>query len=110
LAANYNLNIEAGATYNVDFVYTNQDGTVYNLAGFTADLQIRPTAAGSLAVEVTPTITVATGTVSVTISAAQTSTLTQGIYVYALELHGPLDSPVIRLVEGSVIVSPEVVR
>lgn len=111
MAANYTLNIEAGATFTRAFEYTNADGTVYPLTGYTAKLQIRETPEASLAaLSVTPSINVATGTITVTLTAAQTSTLLLPKYVYAMELAGPGGEPVIRLVEGSVKVSPEVVR
>lgn len=111
-----NLNVDAGATYPAadgpaQFFLTNDDGTVYSLTGFTASMQIRKTAdAATVAVSVTPSINTVTGCVSFTIPASQTSTLTDGPYVWALELHGPSDNPVIRLAEGLVFVSPEVVR
>lgn len=108
MAANYTLNIEAGATFKRQFEYTNDDGTVFNLTGYTALMHIRESADAALALAVVPTIDVPTGTISVTITAAQTSTLSLPKYVYALELTSA--SNVIRLVEGKVAVSPEVVR
>lgn len=107
----YDLHIDAGATFNVSFVYTNADGTVYPLTGYTASMQIRPSATSTtLSASVTPTITVATGQIDVVIPAATTSTLTSSPYVWALELKAPTADPVIRFAEGRVIVSPEVVR
>lgn len=108
MAIQYNLHVEAGATFVRDFVYTNEDGTLFDLTGYSAAMQIRPTVSSStLTLAVTPTINVSTATVSVTLTATQTAALT-GSYVYAIELtKSPL---VIRFAEGEVIVSPEVVR
>ncbi len=107
MAIQYNLHIEAGATFHRDLVYTNEDGSLFDLTGYSAKLQIRPTVSSStLTLEVIPTIDVPTATISWDFTATQTAALTGG--VYAVEL---TKSPtVIRLVEGDVVVSPEVVR
>ena len=110
MAAVYTLHIDAGATFTRQFEYTNDDGTPFNLTGWTALMHIRETAEGNLTLAVTPTITAATGMIDVTLTAAQTSQLTKPSYVYAIELKHPSNEPVIRLVEGGIKVSPEVVR
>lgn len=108
MAIQYNLHVEAGATYTRDIVYTNDDGSLFDLTGYSATMQIRPTVlSATLTLAVTPTIDVPTSTVSFTLTATQTAALS-GSYVYAIEI---AKSPVvIRLMEGEVIVSPEVVR
>jgi len=108
LAIQYNLHVEAGATYTRDIVYTNDDGSLFDLTGYSASMQIRPSVSSStLTLAVTPTINTTTSTVSFTLTAVQTAALA-GSYVYAIEI---AKSPiVIRLMEGEVIVSPEVVR
>jgi len=108
MAIQYNLHVEAGATFVRDFVYTNEDGSLFDLTGYSAAMQIRPSVTSStLTLAVTPTINVTTATISVELTATQTAALT-GSYVYAIEL---TDAPlVIRFAEGEVIVSPEVVR
>lgn len=109
-AIQLNLYVEAGATYNRSLVYTNDDGTLVDLTDFTAELQVRETATSATAkLTVTPTINVVTATIAWEFTATQTSTLTAENYVYAMELFGP-DDLVIRLIEGVVTVSPEVVR
>ena len=109
MAVRHKLYVEAGATLTRQFEYLDNDGDPFDLVGYTAKMQVREAADGELALEVDPTINVATGAVSIEISAAQTSLLTAPRYVYAIELHGP-DGYVVRLVEGGVTVSPEVVR
>lgn len=110
MAVRYKLHIKAGATFEREFEYTNEDGTPFNLTGYTALMQIRETAAGDLALEIEPTINVETGTVGIYLSAEQTSELTADSYVYAIELYAPGNEPTLRFVEGGVRVSPEVVR
>lgn len=109
-AIQLNLYVEAGATFNRSLVYTNDDGSLYDLTDFTGELQVRETVSSSTAaLTVEPTIDVETATISWEFTATQTSTLTETNYVYAMELYGP-DDLVIRLIEGVVTVSPEVVR
>jgi hypothetical protein len=49
------------------------------------------------------------GEVVLSLTATQTGTLVNSPYLYQIELHGP-DAEVIRLVQGQVSVSPEVVK
>lgn len=109
-AIQFNLHVEAGATFERSLIYTNDDGTLFDLTGYTAELQVRLTPTSSTAViELEPEIDVETATISWTFTAAQTALLTASSYVYAIELTRE-DGYVIRLLEGSVIPSPEVVR
>ena len=110
MAVRYKLHIKAGASFEREFEYTNEDGTPFDLTGYSALMQIRETADAALALEIDPDIDVATGKVSISMTAAQTSTLTAPSYVYAIELYAPGNEPTLRFVEGGVRVSPEVVR
>jgi hypothetical protein len=110
MAFTVNLLVEAGATFTRQIAYTNPDGTVFNLSGYTAQLQVRETAKSpTAALTITPLIDVPTGVVSFTFTATQTATLTASKYVWAIELTHT-DGTVIRFVEGDISVSPEVVR
>lgn len=109
-AIQLNLYVEAGATFSRSLIYTNDDGSLFNLTGYTAELQVRETAASANAkLVVTPTINVQTAAISWEFTATQTTSLNKTNYVYAMELYGP-DDLVIRLIEGVITVSPEVVR
>lgn len=110
MAFTVNLLVEAGATFSRNITYTNPDGSVFDLSGYTAKLQVRLTASSATAViDITPSINTTTGVVSFTFSAAQTSSLTAEKYVWAIELTHT-DGTVLRFVEGDITVSPEVVR
>lgn len=104
----YHLHIQAGSSYLREFLYQNSDGSVGDLTGFTAKFQVRPSASsGTLTLEIVPTINTTTGTVTLSITPAQTASLVTGS-VYAIELtNGTVTS---RLSEGQLVVSPEVVR
>jgi hypothetical protein len=109
MAAIYTFHLEAGTTFSREIEYTNDDGSVFDLTGYTALLQLRETPSSDLALEVVPDIDVEQGLISFLISAEQSSTLVLPRYAYAIELTAP-DETVTRLIEGSFKVSPEVVR
>ena len=105
------LFIEAGSTFSeIQFQYLEDDGvTPVDLTGYTALMQIRRTPSTELALEVVPTIDTVDAIVSLNITAAETSTLVDPKYIYGIELIAEGGEPVIRFVEGDVLVSPEVV-
>jgi hypothetical protein len=110
MAANYGLEIEAGATFSLEFEYKNDDGTLFDFTGWTSKAQIRQTPSAASAVEITTAINTATSVVTISLTANQTSSLTLPNYVWAMELTQTAGGRVIRLVEGAVRVSPEIVR
>jgi hypothetical protein len=110
MAANYGLEIEAGATFSLEFEYKNDDGTLFDFTGWTAKAQIRQTPSSASAVEITTAINSGTSVITISLTAIQTATLTLPNYVWAMELTQTSTSKVVRLVEGGVTVSPEVVR
>jgi hypothetical protein len=105
-----NFYVEAGASFSRSVTYTNRDGTLFDLSDYTAELQVRLTPqSATKALTIIPTIDVETATISWAFTPSQTSTLTASSYVYAMELTKD-DGSVIRLIEGSLTISPEVVR
>lgn len=109
--------VEAGATFTRTYRYLqppDPDTGVrepVDLTDFTAKLQLRaaPRATEAL-LDIEPPIDVPTGEIAVTLTAAQTATLTATGAVYALELVHDTGEPVIRLARGTVMVDPETVR
>jgi carbohydrate-binding DOMON domain-containing protein len=110
MAANYGLEIEAGATFSLEFEYRNDNGTLFDFTGWTAKAQIRQTPSSASALEITTAINAGTSVITISLTAVQTATLTATNYVWAMELTQTSTSKVVRLVEGGVVVSPEVVR
>lgn len=112
-ALRYDLELEAGASYSVTFLYRQPDGvTVIPLTGYTALAQIRTSpydTATEPLVEVVPDITALTGEVVVALTAEQTRAAVNGA-AWALELTHSGGEPVVRLAHGRVKVSPEVVH
>lgn len=113
-AAKYKLKIEQGATLRQPFEW-KAGGVPVNLTGWTGRMQIRPDVASS---SVYATLTTANGgisingpagTFSIYMTASQTAALSFDTAVYDLELIA-VNGDVIRIIQGDVIVSPEVTR
>ena len=114
-AAIYNATVDQGATFQLTVVYKTDAGVAINLTGYTAALQIRQNYYDDTAL-VTLTspsngivITPLTGTLAITMTAAQTGSLDEGFYVYDLEITSS-GGIVTRLIQGQFTVSPEVTR
>lgn len=112
MAGRYDVTVDAGATFSTVFTYKDANGVPIDLTGYTAQAMLRddPYSQAAAALTLTPTIDGPNGTVTLAMTAAETSTLTLDRYVYAIELTASGGEPVIRLVEGTMTMSPEVVR
>lgn len=110
MAVQLNLYVEQGATFERSMLYTDTAGEPVDLEDFTALMQLRTSVdATTETLEVVPAINAELGEISWEFTSTQTNSLTASSYVYALELYGP-DDLVIRFIEGTVTVSPRVVR
>ena len=115
MAVSYNTVIDQGATWYLTVTYQNPNGTAINITGYTAALQLRSLPSDPTAVLTLTTanggitITGATGTVAITATATQTREIDEGTYYYDLEITSTL-GVVTRLVQGQIVVSPEVTR
>jgi hypothetical protein len=114
-AGKYNITCEQGATLVRVFTYQNDDESVVNLSGYTASMQVRSTAkSATIITELSTfnnriTIDGDAGTITLTLTAGDTAVLPIVRAVYDLELTAP-DSTVLRLLEGTFTVVPEVTR
>jgi hypothetical protein len=111
-AARYNLIIDQGTDFALEFI-VKESGTAKNLSsGFSARAQIRPTKGhvGDPTKEFTCLVEDGnvTGKITAKLSNTQTSAIAAGRYYYDLEL---VDSGIVtRLLEGTVTVTQEVTR
>jgi hypothetical protein len=111
-AATYDLVIDQGSDFAIDLTITDA-GTAKNLTGYSGRAQIRSThASSSTTASFTCSIVGAAtdGILKMELSAATTTSMTPGRYVYDLEIHTASDAIVKRLIEGSVTINPEVTR
>ena len=110
-AANHNLTIDQGSDFAIDLV-VSEDGAAKNLTGYSARAQMRITkSASAIAATFTCTITSATGgALKMELPNATSSGMSPGKYYYDLELYTNNNVIVARLMQGTVILTPEVTR
>lgn len=112
---NYNLVIYQGATFSQTFVWKDPSNNPINLAGYTARMMVRTHIDATA-----PFITLTTenggialggsaGTVVLSMTAAQTTAVTESIGVYDLELVAT-GGAVTRFLQGIVTISREITR
>ena len=110
-AANHNLTIDQGSDFVIDLV-VSEDGEVKNLTGYSARAQMRATkSASTVSATFTCNVTnAAGGTIKMELPNATSSAISPGKYYYDLELYTANDVIVARLMQGTVILTPEVTR
>ena len=110
-AATYNLTIDQGSDFALDLV-VKEDNAVKNLTGYSGRSQMRTTkSASTVAGSFTVTVTNASaGEMKLELSNATSSGMTAGKYYYDLEIYTSGNTVVSRLLEGTVILTPEVTR
>ena len=111
--AKYNILCPQGSTYDVQFTYKIKKYPV-NLTGYNARMQVRESYTSSntlVSLSNGSGITLGgkAGTISILISAVETAAFNPNTYIYDLELVSP-NQQVIRIIEGSFTVTPEVTR
>tara|TARA_R110002074_G_scaffold55685_1_gene137885 strand:- start:303 stop:692 length:390 start_codon:yes stop_codon:yes gene_type:complete len=126
-AGAYNFTIEQGTTVVKQFTYKDAAGSPVDLTGYSASMQLRETHTSTDPISsFTGTINSATGssglaiiassgsdtkgTIQLTIAATVTETYTFTSAVYDLEIKRIADSTVSRLLQGVIVLSPEVTK
>ncbi len=108
MSAKYNLVCDQATTFNFQFQITN-DGTPWNLAGYTGTMTVRPFVGASTTTVVASTANgrmtfdALNGRVTVTLSDTITGAITASRYSYDLVLDS--GSVVTRVLEGKFIVT-----
>ena len=107
-----NLTIDQGASFKAEIDVKDADGDALNLTGFTGAGQMRKTYSSSTKTDFTVEFKNprTSGTMSISLTAAQTNALKAGRYVYDVEVTKTSDAEVTRVVEGQVDVTPGVTR
>ena len=102
MAAYTELNVEQYASFSTTVNVEDAQGDAVNLSGYSASSQIRKSYYSSTANNFTATITgTANGEITLSMTAANTATLTPGRYLYDLVITAP-DTTKTRVVEGIV--------
>lgn len=109
MATRVNIVIDQGTDFETSISLTNSDGGQLDLTGMSAASQIRKTHTSSNAVNFTTALANASGTLTLSLNNATTSSMSAGRYVYDVELTDA-SNVVSRILEGVVTVTPEVTR
>ena len=110
MAAVSNLAIDQGTTFTVTITVTDDTGSARNLTNYTARSQMRKSYYTTANTAFTANLlSPSDGTISLDLSATQTSALKAGRYVYDVELVSNT-ATVERIIEGIVTIYPEVTR
>lgn len=109
-----NLTFSQGATWKLSMAYNNSDGVPIDLSNYTARMQARTTyTAATAALTLTNgsgiTLGGTAGSIDLLVPASTTATIGAAQYVYDMELVSA-SNEVTRLIEGTLIVTPEVTR
>ncbi len=111
MAAYVEITIEQGANLTSTVTVNDTQGDAINLATYSASAQLRKSYYSSSANTLTAIITGnANGQITLSMTAANTSNLTPGRYVYDLKITNSIDNSVTRVVEGTATVLPSVTR
>jgi len=105
-----NLVIDQGSDFVATLDIEDSIGTPIDLGPYTVRGQIRKTYTSSTATIIGCAKTTNQGEVKLTLTAAQTSLMRDGRYVYDIEIIHSTLGTVIRVVEGQVTVTPRVSR
>lgn len=114
MAGSYNFTIEQGATFQRTLNWKDEAGTPIDLTNYTARMHIKyGSRTGKLARELTTEndgiiLDNVQNSITLSIPATQTANFLVDSCVYDLEMVN--GERVIRLLEGSIIISPEVTR
>ena len=110
MAAIQNLVIDQGTTFSRVFDLTDANGIAYDLTTYTVVAQIRRGYSSSSGLIFTTAIVGAatSGSLSISLTAAETLSLKYGRYVYDIKLTKALEE--LRVIEGIITVTPTVTR
>ena len=108
MASINNIVIDQGTSFRLSVVLTNDDGSPKDLTSYEVNSQIRRSYYTNTFTAFTTSKVNLTGEITISLSAAETSSLKAGRYVYDIEIEDP--SETVRVIEGIVTVTPEVTR
>jgi hypothetical protein len=106
MATTYNLYIDQGTTFSSNVQYRDSRNNPISLAGYTAYGQMQKSydSANAAAVFAVSIIDAANGTVNLGLTAADTSNVAYGRYVYSIDAN--IGNIVVRIEEGIAVVNP----
>jgi hypothetical protein len=104
-----NIYIDQGTTFSLSLVVNDQNGDPKDLSDYTAAAQMRKSYYTNTSINFTAEISLPEdGEVTISLTAVQTSAIKAGRYVYDIEITG--DGETLRVLEGIVVINPEVTK
>jgi hypothetical protein len=104
-----NIYIDQGTTFSFTIEVSDQYGDAKDLSDYTGASQMRRSFYTNTAIDFTAAITSPLdGEVTISLTAEETSEIKAGRYVYDIEVVS--DEETIRVLEGIVVVNPEVTK
>lgn len=111
MAVYSNLYIDQGADFSSIVTVEDVLGQLFDLTNYSARGQIRKTYSSSNSIDFSATIpNPQSGEILLELTSSQTREMKAGRYVYDVEIFTSNDTEVIRVVEGQIMVNPEVTR
>ena len=108
MATVQNITIDQGTTFSLTITLTNDDGTAKVLTDYTVAAQLRKSYYTNTYTAFTTAKIDGTGEITISLTAAQTSDIKSGRYVYDIEIASSAET--LRILEGIVTVTPEVTK
>jgi uncharacterized membrane protein YfhO len=104
-----NIFIDQGTTFSLSLSVNDQNGDLKDLTGYTAAAQMRRSYYTTTSTNFTAVVSLPEdGEVTISLTAVQTSAIKAGRYVYDIEITG--DGETLRVLEGIVVINPEVTK
>ena len=110
MATVQNITIDQGTTFSLTINLTNDDNSAKNLANYTIASQMRKSYEAATKTDFTTVKIDATGEVTISLTAAETTSVKAGRYVYDVEIAGTDPVETLRVLEGLVTVTPQVTK
>ena len=110
MATVQNITIDQGTTFSLTINLTNDDGSAKNLANYSIASQMRKSYEATTKTDFTTAKLDASGEVTISLTAAQTTAVKAGRYVYDVEITGTSPVETLRVLEGLVTVTPQVTK
>ena len=104
-----NIYIDQGTTFSLSVTVSDQNGDPKDLTDYTAAAQMRKSYYTNTAIDFTADISLPEdGEVTISLTAEETSAIKAGRYVYDIEIESELET--LRVLEGIVVINPEVTK
>jgi uncharacterized membrane protein YfhO len=104
-----NIFIDQGTTFSLSLAVNDQNGDLKDLTGYTVAAQMRRSYYTTTSTNFTAVVSLPEdGEVTISLTAVQTSAIKAGRYVYDIEITG--DGETLRVLEGIVVINPEVTK